>query len=134
MVKTSKDIKAQKKQSLTSALILFVVIIAINIISQYYFTRIDLTSDKRYSLGDVSKEVLNDLDNIIYIKVYLDGELPPGIRKLKESTRELLDEMRAYGNNIEYEFIDPLESANKKEQQEIMQQLYERNYQIRKAQ
>lgn len=123
----NSKIKAIKQQSISTALVFLAVLLLLNVVSRFYFFRIDLTSDKRYSLGKETKEMLKNLDDVVYIKVYLDGDLPSGIRQLKESTKELLDDMRAYANgNIEYEFIDPLEGSNQKEQEEIIKQLYDK--------
>jgi ABC-2 type transport system permease protein len=50
------------------------------------------------------------------VKVYLDGELPAGFRRLRDRTRETLDEFRALsGNRIEYEFINPSDQPDEKE-------------------
>jgi ABC-2 type transport system permease protein len=58
--------------------------------------------------------------------VYLDGEFPAGFKRLARETREMLDEMRAYNPNIEYEFINPSESSDNLERQRIHQQLVEK--------
>ena len=53
---------------------------------------------------------------MVYLKVYLDGELPAGFRRLRDRTREMLDEFRAYSNNnIEYEFINPSNQPDEKQ-------------------
>lgn len=124
MVEQNNKIQSLKRQSIVQTIIVLAIIIVVNILSQQYFKRIDLTSDKRYSLGDVTKEVLEGLDDKIYIKVYLAGDLPASFRNLKESTLEMLDEMRIYSDEkIEYEFVDPLLDATPKEQEEIIRQL-----------
>jgi ABC-2 type transport system permease protein len=121
-----KLVKKFKFYSTVNILILTGIIILINIISQFYFSRIDLTKDKRYSLSDISKKQLKNLDDIIFIRVYLDGELPAGFRMLRESTKEILDEFVAYGGKkIEYEFIDPSSAHSNQEKREIYKQLSE---------
>ncbi|MBL6962280.1 MAG: gliding motility-associated ABC transporter substrate-binding protein GldG [Bacteroidetes bacterium] len=119
-------LRRHKRQSLISMAVLIAAIVVLNVFSSYKHFRIDLTQDKRYTLGEPTRELLNTLDDQLYIKVYLEGELPAGFRKLKESTRELLDEMRNASNTvIDYDFIDPLESGNVQERNEIYQQLIE---------
>ncbi len=88
-----------------------VMIIAVNIISSYVFTRIDLTSEKRYSLSEPTKELLKDLDDIVYFKVYLEGDFPAGFKRLSNAVKEMLDEFRAYSSHIQYEFINPVEAS-----------------------
>ena len=93
-----------------------IILVLINIIGSYQFGRIDLTTEKRFSLSDPTKELINNLDDIIYVKVYLKGDFPAGFKRLSNATREMLDEFRAYGGgNIEYVFINPSENPNIKE-------------------
>jgi len=89
-----------------------IIILLINIIGTYIFTRIDLTSEKRYSLTSATKEMLKDLDDIVYFKVYLEGDYPAGFKQLSRSTRELLDEFRAQNKKIQYEFINPSKAVD----------------------
>ena len=70
--------------------------------------RLDLTEDKRFTLSGPTRNVLSHLKNDIYIQVYLDGEIPIPLKRLKRSVSELLDEFRiASGRKIDYEFINP---------------------------
>ncbi|MBN1952868.1 MAG: gliding motility-associated ABC transporter substrate-binding protein GldG [Bacteroidales bacterium] len=88
------------------------VLILINIISQYAFFRIDLTADKRHSLSKDSKEILKDLDDVLYIKVYLEGDLNVDYEKFRQSIEDLLYEFRIYGgSHLEYEFANPFEGV-----------------------
>ncbi|MCK9616904.1 MAG: gliding motility-associated ABC transporter substrate-binding protein GldG, partial [Lentimicrobiaceae bacterium] len=102
------------------------IVILINIIGSFLFTRFDLTAEKRYSLSPATKTMLKELDDIVFFRVYLDGEFPAGFKRLKNETKEMLDEFRAYSNNIEYEFINPSESGNSKERNDTYQLLVER--------
>ncbi|MFM1876654.1 MAG: hypothetical protein RL266_2391, partial [Bacteroidota bacterium] len=100
------------------------IVVALNVLSGFFFTRIDLTSEKRYTLSDTSKELLENLEDVVYLKVYLDGELPAGFRRLRDRTREMLDEFRAYSNNnIEYEFINPNDQPDEKSRNDLYRQL-----------
>lgn len=110
---------------ISQLLIVISIIIIVNIISSYIFTRFDLTSEKRYTLSESTKELLNDVDDIIYFRVFLDGEFPAGFKRLKRETKELLDEFRAYNKNIEYDFINPSSSDNVQERNDTYQLLME---------
>ncbi|MFH1004125.1 MAG: Gldg family protein, partial [Bacteroidota bacterium] len=117
----------KKRKDIIQLILSIAIILLVNFIASFFFSRFDLTSDKRYTLSNATKELLGKTDDIIYFKVYLDGELPAGFDRLKTSTRELLDEMRVYANgNIEYEFINPLENPDKKKQADIIRQLMEK--------
>ena len=100
------------------------IVIAVNVLSGFFFTRFDLTTEKRYTLSDTSKELLESLEDVVYLKVYLDGELPAGFSRLRDRTREMLDEFRAYSNNnIEYEFINPSDQPDEKSRNDVYRQL-----------
>jgi ABC-2 type transport system permease protein len=116
--------KDLKKQNLIQLITTIAIILLALTISAYTFFRIDLTQEKRYTLSSVSKEILKSLPNQLVIKVYLDGDLPKGFKKLNQSVKEMLDEFRIYaGNNIQYIFIDPYESNDKSKTQALIEEL-----------
>lgn len=112
-----------KRNNIIQLVLGIVIIILLNIISNFVFTRFDLTSEKRYSLSPATKKLIKNLDDIVYFKVYLKGNFPAGFKRLSKETQEMLDEFRAYSDNIQYEFINPSESSNEKERNNIYQQL-----------
>lgn len=117
--------KNLKKNQLTSFVITLVVIIVVNIIASFIYTRFDLTSEKRYTLSDTSKEILRNLDDYVYFRIYLEGEFPAGFKKLRKETKEMLDEFRAYSKFIDYDFINPSESNDAAERNETYKILYQ---------
>ncbi len=119
--------KKLRNDNIFQLIITLAIIVLLTIISNYLFTRIDLTSDKRFTLSDNTKEMLKGIDDIVYFKVYLDGDLPAGFKRLQNSTKEILDEFRAYAkDNIQYEFIDPTASPDRKTRDNIFHQLYQK--------
>ena len=117
--------KSLKKNQIIAFLVTVAVVVLVNVAGSYLFTRFDLTSEKRYTLSPTTKEILNDLDDYVYFKVYLDGDFPAGFKKLRRETKEMLDEFRAYSKYIDYEFIDPTESGEESEIMETYKQLYQ---------
>ncbi|MHB9141272.1 MAG: DUF7088 domain-containing protein, partial [Paludibacter sp.] len=77
-------------------IIFFICFVAIVILSYFYFFRLDLTSDKRYSLSEQTKQLMSRVDAPLEVVVYLDGDLNPGFLRLKKSTADLLDELSVY--------------------------------------
>ena len=113
-----------KKRDILSLVLAVIILVLLNIVGSFVFHRFDLTSEKRYTLSDATKKLLGELNDVVYVKVYLEGEFPSGFKRLRDETREMLDEFRIYSNdNVEYEFINPNASADKKQQLEIQQQL-----------
>ena len=117
--------KNLKKNQLISFGITLTIIIVVNIIASFVYTRFDLTSEKRYTLSDTSKEILRNLDDYVYFRVYLEGEFPAGFKKLRKETKEMLDEFRAYSKFVDYEFINPSESNDAAERNETYKLLYQ---------
>jgi ABC-2 type transport system permease protein len=80
--------------------------------------RLDLTEDRRYTLSETTRRVLDGLENDIYIQVYLDGEMPIPLKRLKRSVQEMLEEFRIEsGRRIDYEFINPADAGNAQERE-----------------
>jgi ABC-2 type transport system permease protein len=129
MEKSSNKKRNVKRSSLIQLVAGVLIIILVNIIGSFVFTRFDLTSEKRYSLSPATKNLLKNIDDIVYFKIYLEGDFPAGFKRLKNSTKEMLDEFRAYNKNIQYEFINPSESEDKKEREDTYQLLMEKGLQ-----
>ncbi len=122
--------KRNKKRDLTALGLSIIILILLNFVASFLFHRFDLTSEKRYTLSDATKKLLSELDDVVYVKVYLEGDFPSGFKRLRNETKEMLDEFRAYSNNnIEYEFINPSENPDKKQVEEVYKQLYKKGLQ-----
>ena len=83
---------------------------------------IDLTEDKKYTLSDNSKKILSQVDDILTIKVYLEGELPTGFQMLSSSINDFLINCKNENSQIQFEFINPNDN-NESKKQEIFTQL-----------
>jgi ABC-2 type transport system permease protein len=73
--------------------------------------------------------MLQDVDDIVYLRIYLEGDFPAGFKRLRNATGEMLDEFRAYNKLIEYEFVNPSASDNPEERTAVYQQLIEKGLQ-----
>ena len=97
-------------------------------ISSFVFTRIDLTEDKRHSLSENTISFLQDEDRVsdrIFFKIYLEGDLPADIMKIRNSLQEKMDEFNIYSDGkIQYEFIDPNGDENPDYNLEVQKNLY----------
>jgi ABC-2 type transport system permease protein len=114
---------SRKKQAVIGLVLIVALVVLFNMVGSFRFFRIDLTTEKRYSLNRETIKLLTNLKDVVYVKIYLEGELPAGYRKLRNATQEMLDEFRAFTPNIEYEFIDPSASEDERERKAIYRQL-----------
>ncbi|MDO5637346.1 MAG: gliding motility-associated ABC transporter substrate-binding protein GldG [Myroides sp.] len=102
----------KKQKSLQSFLGIAIALIVINIASNFVFHRFDLTADKRYTLSETTKTILNDISEPLFIEVFLEGNFPAELRKLQTETKQLLEEFQAENKNIHFVFVDPLADEN----------------------
>ena len=122
--------RSRKWQDLVQYLVLIGIIIVANILAQRFFFRLDLTEDNRYSIAPATKEILENLDDVVYVEVYLEGEFPAGFKRLQQAIEETLEEFRIYGgDNIQYQFVDPSANPDIKARNEYYQQLAKKGIQ-----
>ena len=112
------------KKNIQSLLILIAILLVLNLLSGYFFHRFDLTKDKRYTLSSTSLNIIKQVQNPLYVKIYLQGDLPAEFKRLQTETRDLLEEFQAYNKNIVFEFVDPLE--NEDESMDNIKNLYQK--------
>lgn len=123
-------VRSPKRQNLIRFVLLICIIVLVNMASTFLFARLDLTSENRYTLSGATKEVMSGLEDVVYVKVYLDGDFPPAFQRLQTATREMLDELSYYADgNIEYEFINPNEYADKEQREQFYRQLMNKGIQ-----
>jgi gliding-associated putative ABC transporter substrate-binding component GldG len=111
-----------KKKNIKSLLGIIAILLVLNVISSSLFHRFDLTKDKRYTLSTTSLNIIEQVQNPLYIKIYLQGDLPAEFKRLQSETQDLLEEFKARNKNVIFEFVDPLE--NKDESMENIKELY----------
>jgi ABC-2 type transport system permease protein len=113
----------RRLQDISRYVAILVIIVLLNVIGSFQFFRLDLTTEKRYSLNPATIALLENLEDKLLIKIYLEGDFPPDFQRLQRETRQMLDEFRAYSSNVEYEFINPNEGEDAQVKREIWQQL-----------
>lgn len=124
------DAKANVKRTHLLQLVLgLVLILFFNIVGYYIFARLDLTSEKRYTLSKSTKKMLKTVDDVVFIRCYLEGEIPADYKRLRNETKEMINQFRSYNPNIEFEFRNPNDFKDKKEQAEFYQRLFEMGFQ-----
>ena len=102
-------------------LFLIVAVVVVNYLASLVHYRIDLTAEKRYTLSEPTKKLLDGLADRVVIDVYLAGDLPADFRNLRNNAEELLHEFREAGNNsITYRFQRPGEGLDDTAKQNLL--------------
>lgn len=113
-----------RNRHITITILLLLSILLINIIVQKKFFRIDLTSEKRYTLSNETKKILENLNDVVFIRIYLDGNLDIPLKQFQKNIIEQLDEFRVYsGSQLEYELIDPFAGVEPSLKEKIKKEL-----------
>ncbi|MFM7765184.1 MAG: Gldg family protein, partial [Sphingomonadales bacterium] len=122
-----KKRRLHKTQSWLELLMLLVGIVVINALSSLYYKRFDLTQEKRYTLSETSKNLASQIEEKLYFKLYLDGEMSAKFKQLRNEIRDMAYEFReASRGKIEIEVSDPLKDKDKKEVAGILESFAER--------
>ena len=113
-----------KKTNIKNLLTIVGVLVVLNFGGNFFFKRFDLTADNRYSLSETSLNIIKEVKEPMYVDVFLEGNFPGEFKKLQTETQQLLEEFKAYNSNIIFQFVNPLEKEENREQ--IMQKFYDR--------
>jgi len=110
----------KRSKVITQVLIFIGILIVVNMISEQMFLRLDFTADKRYTLSTATKDILEDLDDVITVTAYFTENMPPQLQKSRKDFEDLLIEYENRSDgNVVYEFINPNE--NEAEEQKAQQ-------------
>jgi gliding-associated putative ABC transporter substrate-binding component GldG len=130
-ISINTQISTKKWENIMQLVVLFLGLVLINILAQHYFFRLDLTAEKRYTITESSRNILKNLEEPVFIEIYLEGELNSSFKRLQKSVKETLQEFSMYaGKNIQFTFINPEQvSSNPEEQNRYYKQLANRGIQ-----
>ena len=73
-----------------------VLIILVNMISSSFFYRLDLTEEKRFSIKPQTKKILKELEDDVFVEVFLAGDLNSSFQRFSKSIGETLEELSIY--------------------------------------
>ncbi len=125
------DRKALKRRHLFQLGITLVLVVAVSLLAEIKFFRIDLTTEKKHTLSQPSRRLLRELEDVIYVKIYLDGELPAEFVNFRKSIRELMDEFRAYGGEkLQYQFINLYDEPDESIRNRMIGELYDKGLKV----
>lgn len=95
----------------TTILIVVLIVVLVNILSENYNFRIDLTEDKEYTLSKATRNILKDLEMPVTVTAYFSENLPPNVGNISGNLKDMLIE---YSNRsdgmVVYKFVNPNEN------------------------
>ena len=103
---TTLGINTERVQpkALKTIAIIGIGIIVLNIITQGFYKRFDLTTDERYTLSEATLAIVKSANDPIIIDVFLEGDFPSEFRRLQVETKQLLEEFSSENSNIKFSF------------------------------
>jgi ABC-type uncharacterized transport system involved in gliding motility auxiliary subunit len=91
--------------------VMFIVLLAFYVVSSALKERLDLTSEKAFTLSPGTRRILDKLDSRVVIRFYCtqgDTAMPPYLRTYAQHIEDLLDEYKEAGHGkIVIEKLDP---------------------------
>ncbi|MDX8340630.1 gliding motility-associated ABC transporter substrate-binding protein GldG [Draconibacterium sp. IB214405] len=119
--------KLRKTKAKVRAVVIPVVVLLVLAISSNFLYRIDLTAEKRYSLSDVSKQMVSGLEGPVEVELYLSGELEAGLRKIQNEVLEKIAVLNAYSSSpIRVRIFNPYSIGNIEKQEEFITDIVNR--------
>ncbi len=100
--------------------LLICLLLGLFLASGIIYDRLDMTSDKRYTLTDTTREILKKVKEPMEIDVYLDGDFPADFKQLQSETLSLLDEINRLNSHITYKLVDPVKEKISRDTLEAM--------------
>src|SRR5690606_25236898 len=94
-------------KQLLSSIIVIGIALLVFWLGQFFYVKIDLTEDKRYTLTDATEQTIEKIEDVLFIRLLLDGEFPAGFRRLQTSAIEMLEGFKRINPNIEFVLDDP---------------------------
>ena len=102
------EIQKQRIDSLTTYLIVAGIVLVFNIVISGLSFKLDLTSQKVYSIASVSKDVVKKLTGPMTVKIFFTPGLPAPYNTIERYLRDIMGEYKQASshNNFRYEFVD----------------------------
>lgn len=126
----SNSPKSKKTQALIQLALFAGIVILVNILvnvrigGRGLYANFDLTEEKRFTLSPPTKAVLEEVDDVVFVKVLLEGDFPAPMKQLQRSTLEMLEDFRSVTPYVEFDFEDPTEGTPE-QLNDLKQQLQE---------
>ena len=97
--------------SAVGVVVMFIIVVAVNLIASALKTRVDLTEGKIYTLSPGTKAILKKIDSPVEVRFYYSqsqSRIPSQFKAYAKQVEDLLNEFRQVaGSNLEIKKLDP---------------------------
>jgi gliding-associated putative ABC transporter substrate-binding component GldG len=125
------SLRGNIKKDLIQYLALLFLLVVLAWVSSRWFFRVDLTSEKRYTLSQSTRTILREMDGVVYFRIYLDGDLPQDFVRFRTAIEEILDEFRAYaGDQIQYAFVNLYDEPDEEARNRMIAEVYNKGLMV----
>ncbi|MFY0673781.1 MAG: GldG family protein [Bacteroidia bacterium] len=100
----------------TKAILVVAILVLINVVANMLYFRADLTKDQRYTLSNGTKQVVENLEDVVTIKAYMSENLNAEFDNHRREIVNILEEYKEISNgNIELVIVNPVDDEQKEE-------------------
>ncbi|WP_339815314.1 Gldg family protein [uncultured Imperialibacter sp.] len=93
------------------------ILVVVNLLSSKLYFRGDFTEDQRYTLSTATKDILEDLPEVVTVKAYFSEDLPTQLVSTRQDFEDLLLEYENRSDGyLVYEFLNPNENEQKEQE------------------
>lgn len=115
---------SRRRQATLRIAILALIVICVNVLAAFFHAGIDLTREKRFTLTSPTKNLLQNMQEVAVVDVYLKGKFPAEMQRMQEAVRERLTSFKdVAGKKFIFRFIDPFEGKNDEQQKQVAREL-----------
>jgi ABC-2 type transport system permease protein len=120
-----------QRRNLVELASIMMVVVLVSVGSGMKFFRIDLTSEKKYTLSHNTRKVMENLDEVVFIRIYLEGEMPSEFVNFRNHINDLMDDFRAWaGEKLQYEFVNLYDEPDEEIRSRMIGQLYDQGLNV----
>ena len=104
------------RDSYLATILIVAIVVMVNFIAARHFIKVDLTKNKIYAVSDASKQIMNNLSDIVTVKVFFSDKLPPDLFAVQQYVGDTLGELSSYSKgNLSVRLLNPEKPEIKKE-------------------
>lgn len=103
------------------------IVVLVCVAANWMHVRVDLTADKRYTLSEQSRTLVQNLEAPVLVRVYLEGKMPLNMRPLQRSVHSLLENLQRLSlHKIEVDYVNLSAMKSQREKETAYKSLYDK--------